>query len=131
MRKLYNDLCDQIRDTDEDTRKKNLLVSDLTGFNTQIGLVAPALTTFRSSLSQVEGVWATMSSNLAFIANNYTPHQLGDLPWLTQAMKIGDATQKWQAIGTSAQQFQVNSLVDYVAGPPFGTKVSEQALSSK
>jgi hypothetical protein len=122
QRKAYDDLLEEISVANVDIQKKTRLVSDLKGFNTSMNLVAPALSTFKTNLEIIEGVWVGIGANLSFIANNFGVDQLSSYPWVMQAMKIGDAQAKWQAIGATAQQFTGNALVSY----NFGTKWGEQ-----
>jgi hypothetical protein len=127
QREAYNDLMNQIGAAEENIRLKTRLVADLTGFNQRIGQVAPALASFKTNLEIVEGVWVGMSSNLAYIANNYSVDQLSSLPWVNQAMKIGDATAKWQAIGTTSQEFTANALVSYDFSSRWGARIPAAA----
>lgn len=126
-KKAYNDLMDKIASERVDIQKKSQLKTDLSGFNARVNLVGPALTTFKSSLESVEGVFTQMSMNLAFVANNFGEDKLSDLPWVTQALKIGDATNKWHAIGDTAQEFTQSSLVSYDSSTRFGAKVPDAA----
>jgi uncharacterized membrane protein len=120
---LYNSLMDQIAQETSEIQKKIRLVNDLAGFNSSIALVGPALSAFKSSLQIIEGVWTDIGTNLAFVANNYGVDQLSSLPWVVEALKIGDATKKWQSIGEMAQQFTQNSLVSYDFNTQWGKKI--------
>jgi len=123
-REAYNGLCDQIGAANQDIQRKTLLVTDLTGFNVAINQVAPSMKDFSTNLGIIEGVWVDIGANLAFICNNYTVDQLSSYPWVTQAMRIGDATAKWAAIGSVTQDFTQHSLVSYNASTKFGQKIA-------
>jgi hypothetical protein len=123
-RDAYNGLCDQINKSNVDIQRKTLLVTDLTGFNVAINKVAPSMKEFSTNLGIIEGVWVDIGANLAFICNNYTVDQLSSYPWVTQAMKIGDATAKWAAIGNVTQDFTQHSLVSYGDSTKFGSKIA-------
>jgi hypothetical protein len=120
----YNNLMDQIATERADIQKKTNLVTDLSGFNGKVSLVAPALSSFKSSLETVEGTFNTAAMNLAFIANNFSDAQLSDLNWVMQTMKIGDAQNKWQAIAATTQDYTSNSLVSYDLGTSYGQKIA-------
>lgn len=126
-RQAYNDLLAEIATKEEDIQKKTRLVADLTGFNKRVNQVAPALSKFKTSLETVEGVWVGMSSNLAYIANNYTVKELSSYPWIAQAMRIGDATEKWQAIGRTSEEFTANALVSYELNTRWGDNIPAAA----
>lgn len=123
-REAYNRLCDQINEKGVEIKRKTLLVTDLTGFNVAINKVAPSMKEFSTNLGIIEGVWVDIGANLAFICNNYTVDQLSNYPWVTQAMKISDATAKWAAIGNVTQQFTQNSLVSCSESTKFGNKIA-------
>ncbi|ADV81868.1 hypothetical protein [Terriglobus saanensis] len=123
-KKAYNDLMDQIATERGQIQQKTNLVTDLSGFNGKIGLVAPALGTFKSSLETVEGTFNTAALNLAFIANNFSDAQLADYSWVMQTLKIGDAQSKWQAISATTQQYTSNSLVTYNFSTNYGQKIA-------
>jgi hypothetical protein len=123
-REAYNRVCDQINEKSVEIKRKTLLVTDLTGFNVAINKVAPSMKEFSTNLGIIEGVWVDIGANLAFICNNYTVDQLSNYPWVTQAMKISDATAKWAAIGNVTQQFTQNSLVSYSESTKFGNKIA-------
>ncbi len=120
----YNSLMDQIRTEREDIQRKTNLVTDLTGFNGKISLVAPALSSFKTSLETVEGTFNTAAMNLAFIANNFSDAQLADYNWVMQTMKIGDAQNKWQAIAATTQDYTSKSLVSYDLSTHYGQKIA-------
>jgi hypothetical protein len=109
----YNNLCDEVRSFEADLGKKTRLSIDLTGLNSAVADIAPAMTEFKKSLETIEGVWNDVGMNLAYIANNYTVDQLSDLTWVIQAMRILDAQTKWQEIGRTAGEFSQNSLVSF------------------
>lgn len=120
----YNSLMDQVHALDADKQKKTRLVTDLTGFNSSIATIAPALGEFKSSLETIEGVWTDVGMNLAYIVNNYGVSQLSDLSWVMQTMKILDAQKKWGDIAATTQQFAQNSLVSYDFSTSYGTKIA-------
>ncbi|MCH2051369.1 MAG: hypothetical protein MK289_23930 [Trichodesmium sp. ALOHA_ZT_67] len=120
----YNALIGEIGTQNVELSKKSRLVTDLTGLNTQIGNVAPALADFKNQLQQIQGVWVGVSGNLQYIATNYGVDQLSSLPWITQAMKIGDATKKWQEIGRTTEQFITHSLVSYNQDTTWGQQIA-------
>jgi hypothetical protein len=122
-RDAYNTVCDQIDAANQDIKRKSLLVTDLQGFNVGINQVAPAMAEFNTNLGVIESVWVDIGSNLAFICNNYTVEQLSNYSWVMQAMKIGDATAKWNAIGNVTQDFTQHALVNYDASTSFGQKL--------
>ncbi|MGD9638602.1 MAG: alpha-xenorhabdolysin family binary toxin subunit A [Alphaproteobacteria bacterium] len=117
---VYNNLCTQISNTNKEIVKKTNLVTSLTSFNTQVGLVQPALTSFITDLGTIESMWSDIGNKIAFIVNNYSVEQLSDLSWVMQAMKISDATNKWKLIGSAATEFSQNSLVTYDLTKSFG-----------
>lgn len=121
---LYNDLMEQVATAKEDVQKKTRLVTDLQGLNKSVPGVTDALSSFRTKLEQIEGVWVNIGGNLAYIANNYTDEQLSNYPWIQQAMKIGEATDKWQSISNTASQFTQNSLVTMSTDVEFGQKIA-------
>lgn len=125
--KIYNRLMDDIKKQQAEIAKKTRLKTDLTGLNGSMSFVAPALKNFKSSLETIEGVWVNIGSNLAYIVNNYGVEQLSSLPWVTQAMRIGDATHKWQDIKETAQHFTQHSLVSYDFSVQWGQKIPEAA----
>ncbi|MBD2505592.1 alpha-xenorhabdolysin family binary toxin subunit A [Anabaena azotica] len=112
-RATYNALRSEIAKQEADKQKKSVLVTDLKGFDTNIGLIAPALVKFKQNLDIIQGVWLDIGGNLSYIATNYGVDELSNYAWIQQAMKIGDATAKWQAIATTTQQFTQNSLISY------------------
>jgi hypothetical protein len=123
-RAQYNSLMDEVHNLGVDKQKKTRLVTDLTGFNSAIATLAPALGEFKQSLETIEGVWSGIGLNLAYIVNNYSVSQLSDLTWVMQTLKILDAQRKWGDIATTAQQFTQNSLVTYDFGTSFGSKIA-------
>jgi hypothetical protein len=123
-RAQYNTLMDKVHSLGTDMQKKTRLVTDLTGFNSSIATVAPALGEFKSSLETVEGVWNDIGMNLAYIVNTYSVNQLSDLSWVMQTMKILDAQKKWGDIATTSQQFSQNSLVSYDFSTTYGQKIA-------
>lgn len=120
----YNALCAQMKNKEIEKLKKSQLVTDVNAFNVSIGNVAPAMTSFMANLQQMQGVWADVSMNLAYISHNYSTSQLSDLSWVMQMMKVGDAQKKWGLIGRSAQEFTQNSLVSYDFSRKFGEPVA-------
>jgi hypothetical protein len=120
----YNSLMDDVRSLEADKQKKTRLVTDLTGLNTSVATIAPAMTEFKSSLETIEGVWNDVGMNLAYIVNNYSVSQLSDLSWVMQTMKILDAQKKWGDIATTTQQFSQNSLISYDFSTTFGQKIA-------
>lgn len=120
----YNQLMNDVHDLELDKQKKTLLVTDLSGLNSSVATIAPAMSEFKSSLEVIEGVWNDVGMNLAYIVNNYSVAQLSDLSWVMQAMRIGDAQKKWQDIATTTQQFSQNSLISYDFSTSYGTKIA-------
>ncbi len=120
----YNSLMDDVHNLEVDKQKKTLLVTDLSGLNSSVATIAPAMSEFKSSLEVIEGVWNDVGMNLAYIVNNYSVAQLSDLSWVMQAMRIGDAQKKWQDIATTTQQFSQNSLISYDFSTSYGTKIA-------
>jgi len=118
--KNYNNLLGEIQKFNKQKQQKVLLTTDLKGLNLNIDMVAPSLRTFKTNLEEINGVWTTMSMNLAYIANNYTEAQLADLQFLQQKLRIMDAQSKWQKIADSARNFTQNSLVSYSTAVDFG-----------
>jgi hypothetical protein len=123
-RGIYNGLMDQVAQKGVEIGKKTLLLTDLNGLNTAITPIQGTMTQFMTDLQTIEGVWVDIGANLQFICTNYGVEQLSDLPWVTQALKIGDAQNKWQLISNTASQFTQNSLVTYATGTPYGTKIA-------
>ncbi|HMD99551.1 MAG TPA: alpha-xenorhabdolysin family binary toxin subunit A [Terriglobia bacterium] len=128
QRDVYNDLQAEIAQKEEEKKKKVRLVSDLTGFNGQIGLVAPAMKDFKKNLETIESIWLDIGGKLAYICTTYTVEQLSDLPWVTQAFKITDATNKWKNIQVTTQEFTQTSLVSYDFGR-WGDRIPEPAAA--
>lgn len=112
-RDTYDEAVRQKNHAEAEQKKKLDLVNDLKGLNGQIGEVAPALADFATNLGTIEGVWLDIGGRLAHIATTYSVEQLSDLPWVTQAFKIADATHKWRDIQVTAQEFTQTSLVSY------------------
>lgn len=123
-RAQYNALMDEVASLGIDKKKKSRLATDLTGLNSSVAMVAPAMTEFKTSLESVEGVWTDVGMNLAYIVNNYSVAQLSDLSWIMQTMKILEAQKKWGDIATTTQQFSQNSLVSYDFSSTYGTKLA-------
>ena len=121
-RDAYNDACAQRDAAEADEQKKMQLKVDLGAFNTQMAPVTTAAANFQTTLQQVTGVWSQISNNIAYIATNFTPAQLGSLSWVMQALDLSKATQDWQAIATASQEYTAQSLVTYQF-QPFGTPV--------
>ncbi len=118
-RDAYDTARKHVAEAEADEQKKIRLKLDLSGFNKTMGPVNTAATTFRKTLEQVTGVWSGISNNLAYIAANFTPEQLGSLSWVMQAMALDRATSDWKTIGDKAQEYTANSLVtDQIL--PFG-----------
>lgn len=120
----YNSYLDQISTKEAEKRKKIALVSDLSGLNSQISRVGRGLADFKTHLEVIDGIWLDIGGKLSFICGNYSVDQLSDLPWVTQAFKIGDAANKWGEIATTTEEFTQNSLVDYHSAK-FGDRVPE------
>jgi hypothetical protein len=119
-RDAYDDACDKLNAAKADEQKKILLKMDLNGFNIQMQPVSAAATAFQGKLQEVTGIWSTISNNIAYIANNFTPEQLGDLGWVQQALALDRATKDWKIIADKAQEYTSQSLVTYQIHP-FGT----------
>jgi hypothetical protein len=119
-RDAYDDACDKLNAAKADEQKKILLKMDLNGFNIQMQPVSAAATAFQGKLQEVTGIWSTISNNIAYIANNFTPEQLGDLGWVQQALTLDRATKDWKIIADKAQEYTSQSLVTYQIHP-FGT----------
>lgn len=111
-RNKYNACCDVIQREQEGMRKKIRLRSDLGDFNAQMMRVGPAMGKFMASLQGVEGVWVQMNTDMLMLANNITESNVGNMAFLVKA-KANLAIDAWKSIGASAQQFTVQSLVDY------------------
>jgi len=122
-KKAYNNLMDQVAKYHTDMKKKTRLVTDLTGLNSSIADIAPAMNEFKTSLETIEGVWLNIGMDLNYIATNYTVNQLGDLTWVMQTLKVLDAQKKWGDISTTAKDFSANSLVSYNFSTPFGQQI--------
>lgn len=120
----YNDLTALVKKETAEKQQKVLLQTDLTGLNSSVANVAPAMGEFKQSLNEILGVWTDISMNLNYIATNYTDAQLADLNWVMQTMKIMDAQTKWQNISDTTKQFTQGSLVDYNYSTSFGTPIT-------
>lgn len=127
QRAAYNSLMDDIQKEGVEIGKKARLVTDMTGLNQSMTYVAPAMTTFKTNLGIIEGVWADIGGRLAYISNNYTVEQLSNYQWVQQTMKVLDAANKWKGISTTASEFTQNSLVSYDFSTKFGQKLPEAA----
>ncbi|UCD51625.1 MAG: hypothetical protein JSW27_03145, partial [Phycisphaerales bacterium] len=125
-RKAYNRACAQLHAAQADEKKKIKLKHDLGALNLRMGPTSKAATEFMSMLEKVLGVWTNTSSNIAYIAHNFTPEQLGDLSWVMQAMKLDQATKDWQAIAEASEEYTANSLVSFMI-QEFGSKLPEAA----
>ena len=106
----------EIQGQEKEKLKKTRLNLDLKGLVKQVGIAGSAMKGFLTTLGEIEGVFNTAAMDLNYIAANYTDSQLGDLNWLMQALKIGDAAAKWQAIAQSTNEYTSNSLVSYDCG---------------
>ncbi|MGC2400412.1 MAG: alpha-xenorhabdolysin family binary toxin subunit A [Acidobacteriaceae bacterium] len=129
-RESYNNYCGERNQATADEQKKAQLVTDLSGFNSQIQNVSGASASFLSTLQQVEGAWTTIGQNLSYIVNNYTDAQLSSYSWIVQALNLNQATQDWQAIGAAAQSYTTNSLVTFTFqqfGTPLPTATAAHA----
>jgi hypothetical protein len=125
--KNYNNLMAEVKKLEGQKQQKVRLRTDLQGLNSNIGLVTPALTTFKNNLDEINGVWTDVSMNLAYIVNNYSDQQLADLTWLNQTFKILDAQNKWKDISDSTRNFTQNSLVSYDTSINFGDQMNAPA----
>jgi hypothetical protein len=123
-RNAYNAACAQRDAASADEQKKIQLKVDLDGFNTQMAPVNQAAVNFQMTLQQVTGVWTQIGVNIAYIADNFTPEQLGDLSWIMQALALERATNDWQIIAQKAQEYTSNSLVTYQFHA-FGTPIPQ------
>src|SRR5271157_1360221 len=112
-RDAYDEAVRNKNQAEAEQKKKLDLVNDLKGLNSQIGEVAPALQDFATNLGIIEGVWLDIGGRLAHIATTYSVEQLSNLPWVTQAFQVADATHKWKDIQVTAQEFTQTSLVSY------------------
>ncbi|MEL7370319.1 MAG: alpha-xenorhabdolysin family binary toxin subunit A [Myxococcota bacterium] len=110
-RDAYNSLCDEIGKEQANTAKKLRLLTDLSGLDAQLVHITQAMGEFKSCVEQIQGVWVDVNNSLNAIISNHSDAQLGNIDWLTQAMKLKDAAHRWQAIGDSAQGFVQNSMV--------------------
>jgi uncharacterized membrane protein len=122
-KKEYNAYCDQIATQQVDLRQKQRLSNDLRDFNTQIQVVAPAMSSFLQNLQTVEGVWVQMNTDMVALGNSITESNIGTIPFLIKS-KAKYAIDSWKAIDSSAKQFTVESLVDYTS-VAFGDKIPE------
>lgn len=123
-KKKYNGLMDQIGNQKEEQARKSRLVTDLTGFNSQISKLAPVMGSFKSSLGEIESVWTGVGGNLAYIVNNFSDDQLSDLSFMMQKLKVVDAQNKWRDIAGVTQQFSSKSLVSYDFSTTWGQKIA-------
>ena len=121
---VYNDLMADIAKAEVEVAKKTRLVTDLTGFNSQVALVTPAMSSFIQTLEEVEGVWAKVGTNLAYIVNNYSADQLGDLGWFMQTFEIDYAIEKWEKISAVTEEFTQNSLVSFRFETQWGDRMA-------
>jgi hypothetical protein len=112
-RDAYDDACRQRDAAEADEQKKIQLKVDLDGFNKQMAPVNQAAINFQTTLQQVTGVWTQIGVNIAYIADNFKPEQLGDLSWVMQALALERATGDWKIIADKAQEYTANSLVTY------------------
>ncbi len=123
-RAKYNEYCKLVQDAEADLRKKQLLRGDLSGLNSSMKLVGPAMSGFLKSLQSVQGAWVQMGSDMKSINDSLTPSNVGSLAFLVKA-KSQMAVNAWQAVDDSAKQFTVESLVDYTS-IDFGDKMPDQ-----
>jgi hypothetical protein len=128
-RDAYDNACSQRDAAAADEKKKMDLQNDLGAFNKQMAPVNQAAQNFMNDLQKVAGVWTNIGSNLAYIAQNFTPAQFENLPAWRDAMLLDNATQDWQTIAAKADEYTANSLVTYNI-VSFGTKVP-QAITKR
>ncbi|ATB45305.1 alpha-xenorhabdolysin family binary toxin subunit A [Corallococcus macrosporus] len=121
----YNEYCKLVASEEEERKKKQRLRSDLGDFNTQMQRVGPAMGSFLKNLQTIQGAWVQMNSDMLAISNSITPGNVGSVPFLVKA-KAQLAVDSWQAVGDSARQFTVGSLVDYTS-LAFGDVMPENA----
>lgn len=114
--KIYNKLQNDIRNAEKEIQKKAVLVTDLGAFNSQAAVIGGGLADFKKRLQEISGMWLDVQGNLAYICNNYTVEQLGDLSFINQVIQLEDAGEKWQDIKTTCQEFTQNSLIDFQFG---------------
>lgn len=112
-RDAYDKARSQVNTANEDEQKKIKLKMDLDTFNKQMAPVNDAALNFVKTLEQVEGVWLNISTDLDYIAKNFTPDMFDNLPVFKEAMKLDDATQDWKTIAQKADEYTANSLVTY------------------
>lgn len=113
-RAKYNEYCNLLDGARSDLVLKQRLKGDLTGFNSAMNQVGPAMAGFLKSLQTVQGVWVQMGSDLKGISDSMTPSNVGDLAFLVK-VKSDAAVNAWKAVDDSARQFTVESLVDYTS----------------
>jgi hypothetical protein len=111
--KVYMDLQKQIAAANTEIKKKSALATDLGSFNSHAGTVSTGIADFKDRLAEIMGMWEDVKGNLAYICSNYTEKELGDLPWVNQALQLEDARDKWGDIKKTAQEFTQNSLIDF------------------
>jgi flagellar hook-basal body complex protein FliE len=112
-RAAYDNALDQMHQAEAEEQKKILLYHDLNGLNIQMTPATAASQAFQTTLEQVLGVWTNISTNIAYIANNFTEDQLKDLPQVMQALDLEKATNDWQDIATASEEYTTNSLVTF------------------
>jgi hypothetical protein len=123
----YNAYCNLIATQTVELQKKQRLRSDLGDFNTQMQRVGPAMGSFLKSLQTVQGVWVQMNTDMVSLANEITPDNVGNVPFLVKA-KANLAIASWQGVDASAKQFTVASLVDYTS-IAFGDKMPDRPMA--
>jgi hypothetical protein len=125
-RKAYDKVCNQLHAAQADKKKKILLKHDLGALNSSMEPTSKAATEFMSVLEKALGVWSTTSNNIAYIAQNFTPEQLGDLMWVSQALELERATKDWGEIAKASKEYTANSLVSFMI-QELGSKLPEAA----
>jgi len=131
-RAKYEEYSKLVGEEKVELRKKQRLRGDLGDFNVQMQRVGPAMGKFLKSLQTVEGVWVSMNTDMLGISNSITPDNVGSTAFLVK-LKANQAIDAWKAVGESAKQFTVESLVDYqslafgdkMPTPPPGTDIVE------
>jgi hypothetical protein len=83
-RATYEALRSEIAKQEEEKKKKTNLIADLSGFNTNIGQISPALVKFKTSLDIIQGVWLDIGGSLSYIATNYGVDELSNYAWNRQ-----------------------------------------------
>lgn len=122
FREKYNEACENRNKATEDEKKKTLLLNDLIGLNNIMPTVNEASGKFLTTLQKMSGAWLGMQSQLQEIANSYPESDFTDETANIIKLSVEEAEKKWKIVGSSSDDFIINSLVTFNF-MPYGTPI--------